>query len=844
MATAEQYAEWIVANQDKQGTPEFETVAGAYKLAKSAAPIVAPAEKKPVQQFSDDMDAVESAVKNTAKGAAVGLADIGNTVLNSALYLPGKAIPQLAQWNRSRNADMDYITEKNKDSAAFSAGRIGANIAGTWPVGGMLGAGVKSLSAVPAAQALGSSIASGGFNTGLKAAENAPMMQRIASQLQNIGTRVAGGGVTGGASTALISPEDAGTGAMIGAALPPAIQGIAAAGRGAGRMLNSVGTSENAKLAQALMQAAEADTPEKIAAIRAALSQQGPSMIPGLNQTVPQILQMPGVSQLQRTVKSAGDTSLLNREIAQNGLLRGGIDRISPVTGTVQQSAENMGNAVQNFAKARNTSEKMRVDDLYRSIDPNDQTRFLLPIDEMQAAKEQFLGRGTFGAGKDADAAIRTAQEIGTETVEAAKQMTEKKAQDLVMAVRAAGGINMASKSGKELSGEIKNLKEAGLNNMVRSNGKSIERLAEQMHEAGFIPDNDPVTLLNHLQDAAGGQKIYPSGQGEDQWARLAEMAQGDAPIAGTFAKPVTYQELQNLRSSIGEAASAAQLNGRNKEFGALSKMIADIDSGVNKVASGKGQAGELFDPVDVQRWRDANAAHAARLSRFETGPQASMFRNGADGQASIQGAELAGKFMNAGRSQVEDAQAFQRLIGDSPALLDSAKNYLMTDLAGQGNQYGKLSNVKVGNWMNGRSGVLRETLTDSDNAMLRTIKGQLNDAGLAEDLGRASGSNTVQNAQNALRLGLLDNPFVSFAAKKTPIIGQLAGPALDALRETAKKSKAEKLAAILLDPAKANEAIGKSLKAKERDLLIEVLLNGSSGNAIRRAYPALLNDQ
>ncbi len=34
MATAEQYAEWIVNNADKKGTPEFETVAEAYKAAK------------------------------------------------------------------------------------------------------------------------------------------------------------------------------------------------------------------------------------------------------------------------------------------------------------------------------------------------------------------------------------------------------------------------------------------------------------------------------------------------------------------------------------------------------------------------------------------------------------------------------------------------------------------------------------------------------------------------------------------------------------------------------------------------------------------------------------------
>lgn len=42
MASKEQYAQWIVANQDKKGTPEFEAVAAAYKAA-SGAPVAASA---------------------------------------------------------------------------------------------------------------------------------------------------------------------------------------------------------------------------------------------------------------------------------------------------------------------------------------------------------------------------------------------------------------------------------------------------------------------------------------------------------------------------------------------------------------------------------------------------------------------------------------------------------------------------------------------------------------------------------------------------------------------------------------------------------------------------------
>jgi len=50
MATADEYAAWIVANQDKKDTPEFGTVAEAYKLAK--AEINAPVSEQPKESAS------------------------------------------------------------------------------------------------------------------------------------------------------------------------------------------------------------------------------------------------------------------------------------------------------------------------------------------------------------------------------------------------------------------------------------------------------------------------------------------------------------------------------------------------------------------------------------------------------------------------------------------------------------------------------------------------------------------------------------------------------------------------------------------------------------------------
>jgi hypothetical protein len=86
------------------------------------------------------------------------------------------------------------------------AGEFTGEVVSTLPVGGVIARGVQPLSA-PLAQ----SIRTGGFSTGLPA---------TAGRAADIATRAAGGAVVGGTSAALINPEEAGTGTVIGAAAP------------------------------------------------------------------------------------------------------------------------------------------------------------------------------------------------------------------------------------------------------------------------------------------------------------------------------------------------------------------------------------------------------------------------------------------------------------------------------------------------------------------------------------------------------------------------------------------------------------------------------------------------
>jgi hypothetical protein len=193
-----------------------------------------------------------------ARGAAMGIADIGNTAINfgvGALTLRGNVLPEVAQWNRTRNADMDYITEQNKDSTAFNVGRVGANIAATLPVGGVLGKGAQLLGRGAAAaglggtastmNSLGTAIGSGGFSAGAG----------------NLLTRAAGGAINGAASTALINPGEAGTGALIGGVLPGGLSALGKIAPAAGSALRGGVVSDEVRNLAAKAKALGIDIP-------------------------------------------------------------------------------------------------------------------------------------------------------------------------------------------------------------------------------------------------------------------------------------------------------------------------------------------------------------------------------------------------------------------------------------------------------------------------------------------------------------------------------------------------------------------------------------------------------
>lgn len=761
-----------------------------------------------------------STLQNMAGGFLRGAGSIGETLL-APVDAAARAVGIQNDFigRTDRRSAMDGALQSagvDTDSLAFKGAKLGAEIAGTAGAGGVIARPVAMVS-----PKLASAIASSGFTAGGA----------------GIGTRAAGGAISGAASAGMVGDSPV-TGAVVGGALPPALKLAGWAGAATGRGIMSMLTPQQQSMAAGIAKM----TGKSLDEVLQAVQKQGPSIL-NIRQTVPQILQDDAVSQLQRSAINAGDKSIMAREAAQNAERLAGFNRVAPTFSTVNEAADNAGNMIGNFGKSARAKKSEEVRRLFDAVDPFGDTALELPIDAMIASKSKFLGAGTFGKGNAPTTALQVAEDVGTELLPAVPPITQKaagKTQSLEQAVRAYGGI-------KGTGGELRDLgyKQSGTTGLINNkSGKSADLVAEEMYRRGFLPDNDPATLFDMVRNK-GGRNVFANDATEGGMQRAMEGAMGDAPEATRIMKPVPFQTVQNLRGSLNEAWKDASMRGRNQEAAALKSMIADIDNKVSQVASGKGNQGEAFPADIVQTWKEALAAHAEKKARFDTGPQARMFRQGGDGQAAIQGAEIPREFFNARASQIEDAKAFKKLTQNNPELARALKSYAMTDAAQQTTKSGMLSADKLSKWANSRHGALKETMSEQDIALLNEIVLGVKQADSAATRGMSVGSNTKQNQDAAKRLignGMLDSRLVDIAATKLP----LGGFGLDALRKSTSAGKADKIGGLLSDHEVFAAELQKFLKRQQSGNISGLLSSpwvDRVGQFGYRAAPVLMGD-
>lgn len=169
---------------------------------------------------------------NIGSGALKGVAGIGTTLL-----WPVDKATDLVMGDRKgkpgRNEERDkaitqFLVDEGADpkSWSYAGGKLGAEIAGTAGAGGAISSILRRIPGV-----------AGSIPNVLKAVETSGMYGG------GMGTRMLGGAVSGGAQGLLADRENAGSAAMIGAALPPVLKGVGAAGNFLGSMTRQGATN-------------------------------------------------------------------------------------------------------------------------------------------------------------------------------------------------------------------------------------------------------------------------------------------------------------------------------------------------------------------------------------------------------------------------------------------------------------------------------------------------------------------------------------------------------------------------------------------------------------------------
>lgn len=176
---------------------------------------------------------------DVAAGALRGAGSIGATLVAPAdIALDAMAGKGLSlESNRARREAIDQFLQDlgaDPESLAYLGGKISGEIAGTAGIGGVLAKGAQAVGAAPKVV---SALASGGFRTG------APAATTLAGKAGEAALRAGTGAVVGGSQAAMVDPEQAGTGAMIGAALPGGVQLAGKAGKALKDALGTVTTN-------------------------------------------------------------------------------------------------------------------------------------------------------------------------------------------------------------------------------------------------------------------------------------------------------------------------------------------------------------------------------------------------------------------------------------------------------------------------------------------------------------------------------------------------------------------------------------------------------------------------
>jgi hypothetical protein len=303
--------------------------ANGYDVSKLEAPAAAPSEIPAQRKERGFFGTIGAPIQAASEGIISG----GGNVMFGGQRLLGMGLEKVGATSAGQFLQEDAarrLAESQGRVAPFKqefpistgAGELGGEIVGTGPVGLGIASlpklipGAAALAKTPLAQA----IRTGGFSGG------------------NLATRAAGGATLGGASAAILNPDEAATGAMIGGAVPvvaPALNRLAQTGVSKLADIRQMPNQLAAKIARDSL-----GTPEQVAAARTALQN---AQSEGLDLTAQQALARSGLvaptaqATMERAIKGAQPKGLrptadtrMSIEVAQEAARKSTLNAVTP----------------------------------------------------------------------------------------------------------------------------------------------------------------------------------------------------------------------------------------------------------------------------------------------------------------------------------------------------------------------------------------------------------------------------------------------------------------------------------------------------------------------------------
>lgn len=770
------------------GASDADIVAQAKRLfTKAKSDVKAQIDNDAISKGAKDFNADSGFLSNVAAGAGKAVSDVGLGVRQ--------------MFGKASQGEVDEAAARDKALMSTGGGLLG-NI-GTQVGMALLPGGA----AVRAGNAMG-----------------APMLTAAGKLALSTPASLTGAAVGAGmgAGQAALQPVQTGDsragnaafGAVAGAAVPVAgmalkggkamLEPLYAGGRDVivGRAMNEAAGSGRDAVVQALQGARE--------------------LVPGSAPTAAEVAGNGGIAALQRAAAQAYPAPYEAVRGVQNNARLAHLDSIAPRAGSRSESAANFGNLYDATVPRLEGAARRKVTEAFDSIDPFNEVKIQLPLDQMKAAHDKFLGAGTFGAGGKSAAALQEAEKIGMESVKIGAPKAQ--GQTLAQAIRKAGGIKADG------SGELASLtnKGSGSSGLVTRNGTAADLMADDMARRGFINSADPDEMVKALEGGFRGREAMGHDTPDAVFAALRGASEG-GPTGAQIPKSLPFQTIQNFRSSLGEAAHQAGMAGNKKEAAALRQMATEIENKVASVAEGKGNFGEAFAPDQIDAWRNALRLHSEKMQKFHTGPQKSGFKTGGDGQPVTQGGEWANKFFNSTGAQQADMQSFKRVAGDQQALVDALKSHAMTDAVGNKST---LTNAAFQNWRGNKSQALGELLDSGEIGKIENIAADLARREFADNAGRL-GSNTFQNLA-------MDNIM-----KRSGLPGSVGdipgvGRGLSWVYDKTDGKMRERMAEALLNPQQSAQLMQGAVPSEARQRIADALMMAGKPLAIGAGMGAL----